>query len=584
MLALLIGAPTRGLEGVDVDLADMAALVRARGGEPVVLPRATLPAVRQALADLLGRCGRDDAVLLYLTGHGSAILNTEHDSRALTPAPERLTYFATVATDGEDACLFDLELSLWCARLAGKTRNVTAILDCCHSGTLVRGDHDSVDDTAAPMAAFLAWRAAHQDEIDALDVEAHPDVVRLAAGGINGRGIAHAHGSALTRALLAELPAARDASWVALFAGIEMHLAQAGLRQHPRLSGPVRRRPFDLTEALPPGAVPVRREHGRIVLAAGQQHGVRRGDLFLLDSDPTRVHHVDDLAPTHAVLHPRDIDMSLGTSSHDLSFRTSSTAAPDMSLGPASFAVPLHLYGHGGIALVGPREHTEPLSRALRSAGWSVDPRDRSAPLATLECSESAIVVHTDEARLVADDLPGCFAILQRLARSARLQHLGAGSLRSLGVRASWGRVRAGVLEALPPREAELADDTPVFVRLENTAAGRRFVSVFWLADDGHAALLSRSQSMGIELPPRTTHLLGARPFARAARGVLLPRRPLAPGERRHERLVIVASEHRQELWSFESSDPAGTSYRTAPGVHVEVFAFTARAAATPPS
>ncbi|MFY0538210.1 hypothetical protein [Nannocystis pusilla] len=53
----------------------------------------------------------------------------------------------------------------------------------------------------------LAWRAAHQQEIDALDVEAHPDVVRLAAAGINGRAWAPDERSAFTSALLAELAA-----------------------------------------------------------------------------------------------------------------------------------------------------------------------------------------------------------------------------------------------------------------------------------------------------------------------------------------------------------------------------------------
>ncbi|PCC70124.1 Caspase domain-containing protein [Nannocystis exedens] len=640
VLALLIGAPTQGLAGVDHDLAGMAALVRARGGEPVVLPRATLPAIRGALAALVDRCPADVPVLLYLTGHGGALVNTEHDSRAPSPAPARLSYFITTDEDR----LFDLELSLWCARLAGKTRNVTAILDCCHSATLVRGD-DRDDLRDRRLAAFFAWRAAHQREIDALDAEAHPDVVRLAAAGINGRGRIHDQRSALTSALLAELTTGEAPSWVALFAGIERWLARAGVPQQPRLSGPVRRRVFSLAEALPPGAVPVRRAEGRIILAAGQQHGVRRGDLFLVDIFPDRVCHVDDLAPTHAVLRPRGGDMSSGTPpaalcppGDDLSLatghpdtaislgtdRSSSqrallspetglpTAIPtplgpaqsappdvdmshgtapsvprdDLSLGPDAYALPLHLRGHGGVVVTGPPEPAAALARALQHAGWDVHAGPGGPLLATLACSDAAIVVHAADApacaTLLADDLAGLLAVLQRLARSARLQHLGAGSLAALTIKASWGRVRAGICEPLSPRGAELADDAAVFVRLENAADDRRFVSVFWLADDGEAALLSRSESMGIELPPGTTHVLGARPFARTARGVVLPRRPLAPGERRHERLVIVATPHRQALWSFDSPRPAGTPHRGDGGASVEVFAFTVLTAATP--
>lgn len=630
VLALLIGAPTQGLAGVDTDLAGMADLVRARGGESIVLPRATLPAIRRALAALVDRCTVDDPVLLYLTGHGSAFVNAEHDPRAACPGPARLSYFIATADAAGDA-LFDLELSLWCARLARKTRNVTAILDCCHSGALVRGDAcDVIGDRR--LAAFLAWRAAHQPEIDALDVEAHPDVVRLAAAGINGRAWAPDERSALTSALLAELAAGDAPSWVALFAGIERRLVLAGLRQQPRLSGPVRRRVFSLAEALPPGAVPVRRDGDRIILEAGQQHGVRRGDLFLVDTlfnSRERVCHVDDLAPDHAVLQPRGSDMSLGahesTAPEDMSLGTADSTAPagDMSLGtarpaphraqtapgpdpsasqadlslgpddsappshlslrPAAYALPLRLRGHGGVVLTGPAARTASLARELRQAGWDVHPPGANA-LATLECSDTAIVVHPADAcaPLPASDLAGCLAVLQRLARSARLQHLGAGDLGALTIRASWGRVHAGACELLSPRGAELADGAAVFVRLENAADARRFVSVFWLADDGEAALLSRSESMGIELPPHTTHVLGARPFARVPRGVVLPRRPLAPGERRHERLVVVATPHRQALWSFESPRPAGTPHRGDDGTCVEVLAFTVLAAAPP--
>lgn len=590
MQALLIGAPTQGLASVDTDLAGMVRLVRARRGEPIVLPRATLPAIRRALAALVDRCTADDPVLLYLTGHGSAFVNTEHDPRAACPGPARLSYFIATEDPAEDA-LFDLELSLWCARLAGKTRNVTAILDCCHSGALVRGDGcDAVGDRR--LAAFLTWRADHQREIDALDAEAHPDVVRLAAAGINGRAWAPDERSALTSALLAELAAAGDApSWVALFAGIERRLVLAGLRQQPRLSGPVRRRVFSLAEALPPGAVPVRSDGDRIILEAGQQHGVRRGDLLLVDTPfrSRRVCHVDDLAPDHAVLHPRGSDMSLETGDSaapgDMSLGTAHSTPPrahsDLSLGSAAYALPLRLRGHGGVALTGPAAATAAL--ALQQAGWEIDPSGANA-LATLECSDTAIVVHPADAcaPLPASDLADALAVLQRLARSARLQHLGAGNLGALTVKATWGRVHAGACEPLSPRGAELADTSAIFVRLENAAEARRFVSVFWLADDGEAALLSRSESMGIELPPHTTHVLGARPFACLPRGVVLPRRPLAPGERRHERLVVVATPHRQALWSFESPRPAGAPSRGDDGTCVEVFAFTVLAAAPP--
>ncbi|MCY1066927.1 hypothetical protein OV090_19305 [Nannocystis sp. RBIL2] len=274
-------------------------------------------------------------------------------------------------------------------------------------------------------------------------------------------------------------------------------------------------------------------------------------------------------------------DMSLGTA-HSAPHRAPSPLDPDhprLSLEPATYALPLRLRGHGGVVLTGPAAHTT--APALQRAGWDIHPSAANA-LATLECSDTAIVIHPADAcaPLPASDLPSALAVLPRLARSARLQHLGAGNLGALTIRASWGRVHAGACEPLSPRGAELPDTSAIFVRLENAADARRFVSVFWLADDGEAALLSRSESMGIELPPHTTHVLGARPFTRVPRGVVLPRRPLAPDERRHERLVVVATPHRQALWSFESPRPTGTPNRGDDGTCVEVFAFTVLAAA----
>lgn len=274
MPTLLIGAPTQGLVGVDADLDAMAAILPACGLEPAVVVRdATLAAIRGALAELLARTGAGAPVLLYLTGHGGFVANRAHDPHAERPAPPRLHYFRTVpGPGGGDEALFDVELSLWCARLAAKTANVVVVIDCCHAGGMIR----AAAAEQAFVAGFAAWRAAHQDEIDELDVEAHPDVVRLAAAGVNGAARAGEAGSALTtclRAALAE-PGALQSSWLGLFARIEAHMAMSGAAQQPRLSGPVRRRVFQPIEVPPAEERPVgaaqvvRRTWGGASLAA----------------------------------------------------------------------------------------------------------------------------------------------------------------------------------------------------------------------------------------------------------------------------------------------------------------------------
>lgn len=257
MPTLLIGAATSGLVGVDADLDSMAAMVTTYGlHAPVIVRDATLAEVRLRLAELVARTEAGAPVLLYLTGHGGVVTNRGHSFEVVRPGPRRLHYFRTVAgPGGGDEALFEVELSLWCARLAARSTNVVVVIDSCHASGLVR---DEAADQAF-VAGFEAWCDAHQDEVDGLGGEAHMDVVRLSAAGSHGVARAATGGSALTSALVAALaePGAAQASWFGLFARIERHMAMAGAVQLPRLSGPVRRRIFndDCVEGVRAGGV-----------------------------------------------------------------------------------------------------------------------------------------------------------------------------------------------------------------------------------------------------------------------------------------------------------------------------------------
>lgn len=506
MPALLVGAPTRDLVGVDADLDGMSALVQRMGLGPArLLPRATLSEIRRELEALAEGTKANDPILIYLTGHGGVITNTAHGLHNPRPLPQRLHYFVTMPDEADgDAVLSDPELSLWCARLAARTANVAVIVDTCHASGLVREGREADE----LLAAFQTWRGRHQDELDTLDVEAHPSVVRLSAAGVHGVARPDHNGSALTRALLASLreEGAANASWLALFSRIEHHLALDGAAQQPRLSGPVRRRIFDLAEAMPPGAIALQGDGQRWMLVGGTHQGIAPGDLFSISS-ATGEHLVE-----------------VDSVSSDRSTLASHGPPPEPSV--ARFAVPLYLRRVTG-------------ERATR---YTCGPTSGARAFTATE----------------------------------RLQALGGASLGALGLRSSWGRVRGGLCEPLTSPTAELADTDLLYVRLENTTLDRRFVSVFWVSEDGDIALLSRSESMGIELAGRTCHLLGDRSFSRAPRGIMPPRRPFAPGEHRSERLLIVASPHRQSLWSFDLRGGAPPS-RNASLTSTETFHFTVR-------
>lgn len=537
MSALLVGAPTRDLEGIDADLDAMTARAGSLGlGRPVVLRRPTLTVLRRHLAALVNDARAGDPTLLYLTGHGGVITNHAHDFLASRPPPRRLHYFLTMPEPGaEEGSLFDVELSLWCARLAEKTANVVVIIDSCHASGLVRDGRTA--DTM--LADFQRWRVTHQDEIDTLDVEAHPHVVRLSAAGVHGVARPDATGSALTRALLAALAedGALSSSWLALFSRVEVLLARAGVAQTPRLSGPVRRQVFGLEEVIPPGAFMVQYDAERLILAGGKNQGVTAGDLFLVhDRDTEHLVEVEAVTATTALLHRRG------------------RSGGPLPISPATFALPLHLRHEltsaAGLMAAG----------AEQRAGQPLRGKDRAL------IQDASGSLHKERFRAAPASLTP--------PRAERLQALGGMTLPALGLRASWGRVRGGSSEPLPDTGAAIDAADPLYVRVENTGDSRRFVSIFWVAESGDGALLSRSESMGVELGGKTTYLLGDRPFARSIRGIIPPRRPFQRGEFRREQLVIVTSSYRQALWSFDTG-AAGEPRRNADLTGVAVLDFT---------
>lgn len=497
----------------------------------------------------------ESGYFLYFTGHGGFVRNRGYNASDIRLAPQRLHYFLTIPeAGGREQALFDVELSLWCARLAAKTPNVVVVVDSCFSSGLVRdGEMDQEF-----LVDFEAWRHVHQDEIDGLDVEAHPDVIRLAAAGVNGFAQASASGSALTTGLLAALAAegALQSSWLALFAQIEVHMARAGVAQHPRISGPIRRRVFTLEEALPPGGFAVRTEGGRVVLMGGVEQGVVHGDVFLVtEADRGSWAEIDQVGPTSSTLH--GIERVPGTTT--------------------AFAVPLYLSGHGGVAVTGRRSLAQRVEEAVTAARWQVVAPGDAHLLATIDCDDAAMTVRSrdGERSVEVADPADCVAMLTRFARLERLQNLGGMAISSMDLRVSWGRVRDGVCERLSGSDIMVDAGDPLYVRVANVGLARRFVSVFWISDDGEAAQLSRSESMGVELAGKTTYMLGDRHFALRPRGIVPPRRPFMPGERRGEQLVIVATNQRQALWSFDTSRIGGSGRRTTELASTEILRFT---------
>jgi len=161
--ALLIGvgryqdARIRSLPGIDKDIELMRQFAVKLGYKDSQIKRlwneeATLENIRSAIrTHLTAGVGPQDKVLLYFSGHGSQVPDQAPIDEADAKDEVLVTYDASTA-NGLSNVLVDDELSTLLASIASK--QVTVILDSCHSGTATksmaqlvavsRGDYEGV--------------------------------------------------------------------------------------------------------------------------------------------------------------------------------------------------------------------------------------------------------------------------------------------------------------------------------------------------------------------------------------------------------------------------------------------------------
>jgi hypothetical protein len=319
--ALLIGSQTGGLSGVhaDVRLVDEALTRLGFEIRPAIEDAATAEGIRGRYRELIEDTGSDDVAVVYYSGHGARQPNPLWGTdRTL---PRWLQY--VVPTDFADRsgnqvrCILAEELSLLQQELTAKSRNVTVILDCCHSARMSR------DPTLLPKAnehlttpdadLVQRWRRLYPA---ARETDDNPDAVRVVACGPDqvayeswNPTLASRHG-ALTSALAGVLTHTDAASWTWLDA-IEILRSEmpGGSFQRPTVEGPADRRIFSLSRRGGSGVLPVRMADGVAMLPDAAIFGVAVGDTYALvgpDGDaaaPVTTATVQRLVGGCAVLH-----------------------------------------------------------------------------------------------------------------------------------------------------------------------------------------------------------------------------------------------------------------------------------------
>ena len=143
--ALLIGSETYGLSGCNADVQLMETVLIGRGFTEIEVltdSAATRSGILAGFEQLIRASANDDAAVVYYSGHGGRVKRPDWEARQAAGHDPFVQFVvpsdmgSTTATDFRG--LLSVELSELQRRLTKKTRNVTTILDCCHSGLMSR--------------------------------------------------------------------------------------------------------------------------------------------------------------------------------------------------------------------------------------------------------------------------------------------------------------------------------------------------------------------------------------------------------------------------------------------------------------
>ena len=312
--ALLIGCDHGRLRGTENDVKSMKAFLENCGFQPEKITTltgkySTRAAIERKWEDLLRKLGKDDAVVIYYSGHGGYATRTT----AQQAGPSHFQFLLPCDFNHNDSPdnwkgILDIEISRLLYDTTIITSNVTYILDCCHSSRLGKAPDTSEDrKTTVPKVHTVELEDSKYAQIwlDAKtrcggpDVSgtpdftepsySNPDVVRIAAAAAESTAWQRYGGDdnwagMMTESLVKVLPILKDdMSWhnimlmVGELVGREFH----GDPQQPRSAGADYRIPFSMSVDLSTSLWADMRNE-TIVIQGGRALGVEEGDDFNL--------------------------------------------------------------------------------------------------------------------------------------------------------------------------------------------------------------------------------------------------------------------------------------------------------------
>ena len=264
--ALVIGAETFDLRGVEPDVEDMTAALLERDFQVDVYvgPAATRKGILDAYRRLIGLTKQNDVAVVYFAGHGGYV-PPDHGEVA-EPADNRRQFI--VPTDFAESAVGDfrgitaVELSVLLAELTEKTDNAVVILDCCHSAVMSRDVGPArirqVSAVQADLDDHFRQARAAGLRVDLPRPDGNHRAVRLVACGqeqgayeLPGAGLHGRVNGALTSAFVQALREneGRRVTWAGLLPRVRQLVRQRYPHQLPSVEGPFDRLLFETETA-----------------------------------------------------------------------------------------------------------------------------------------------------------------------------------------------------------------------------------------------------------------------------------------------------------------------------------------------
>jgi Caspase domain len=562
--ALLIGSQTGGLRGVHADVEVMADTLGELGFSTIELTEkhASYGGIVDAYRGLIEDSATGDAAVVYYSGHGGRCSNAKaaEDPRE----PPWLQYLIPTNYGDRDAGEFSgllaEELSALQWELTEKTKNVTTILDCCHSARMSRDF--SLLPKARERAGGLPWEPVHarweavrsSSEASGIDLDSNPVAVRVVACApdqsayeLDVSELGGPHG-ALTATIVPLLREARAArlTWHQLLDALRPAVMDLIMLQRPEVEGPSERYLFATDEREATGVLPVVVEGGAAYLEAAALFGVGAGDTYAVVAAGGDPRTPLGTAVVEAVVAGRARLALEGIAAEGLP--AGAEAHPrEVALGRRPVAV---------------RPVDDPDRRrvveALRSSPHLRVVDDAPGLLAAVELGGGELRLLDGQGEpLSADSRPvtdGNVMLLsrdvQQLARAAHLRDLESGSGKAelpADVTIKYTLLTDRGEVPVQGSGEHLFEGDRLVIRIRNESDERRYVSVFDIGLRGTIALLTTSEPSGISLAPGASHEL-----YRAVGGLtgipLFWPEGLPKGGPRPEAVVSIVTDRPQDL------------------------------------